>query len=212
MARPQNADSEATQKRMIDAAVLLFAERGLGSTSVRDVAGAAGVSLAMVSHYFGGKDELYDACIEATYNELSEMKDELAAELEAKAPTRELLARAVVTSFRFARKHRTAVRLLVRAAVSSGELNPKGRKLLFDALDLVSHAVSATLERPPAELRLPLQSVVFLVARYAAQNDFEMAAVAGMPARDKRAVLDAVETHLVRVALDSFGLSKRGVR
>jgi AcrR family transcriptional regulator len=209
MARPLHADSEATQKRMLDAAVTLFAERGASGTSVRDVAGAAGVSLAMVSHYFGSKDELYDACIEATYAELSAMKEELAAELLGKAPMRELVARAVVTSFRFARKHRTAVRLLVRAAVSTGELNPKGRRLLLEALDLVSAALSETLDRPRSELRLPLQSVVFLVARYAAQGESDMATVVGIPARDRRALLEAVETHLVHVALDLFGLSKR---
>lgn len=212
MSRPVNADADATRQRMLGAAVQLFAERGLGSTSVRDVAGAAGVSLAMVHHYFGSKDELYDACIDATYAELSAMKGALALELASPAPLADLFARAVVTSVRFAREHRTAVRLLVRAAVSSGELHPRGRKLLLEALDVVSTAVGARLERPPSELRLPLQSVVFLVARYAAQDEGEMAAVVGVPAREKRHAREAVEEHLVRVALDLFGLSRRGSR
>jgi AcrR family transcriptional regulator len=212
MARPVNADADATRRRMLDAAVELFAERGLGSTSVRDVAGAAGVSLAMVSHYFGSKDELYDACVDATYAELSAMSGLLAVELRVEAPLAELFARAVKTSFRFAREHRTAVRLLVRAAVSSGELHPRGRKLLLDALDVVSTAVGARLGRPACELRLPLQSVVFLVARYAAQDEGETAAVVGVPAREKRRAREAVEEHLVHVALDLFGLSTRGSR
>ena len=212
MGRPVNADADATRQRMLGAAVQLFAERGLGSTSVRDVAGAAGVSLAMVHHYFGSKDELYDACIDATYAELSAMKGALALELASAAPLAELFARAVVTSFRFAREHRTAVRLLVRAAVSSGELHPRGRKLLLEALDVVSTAVGERLERPPAELRLPLQSVVFLVARYAAQDERETAAVVGVPLREKHRARDAGEAHLVRVALDLFGLSTRGSR
>jgi AcrR family transcriptional regulator len=197
---------------MLDTAVELFAERGLGSTSVRDVAGAAGVSLAMVHHYFGSKDDLYEACIGATYEELSAMKDELARELGGTAPLEELLGRAVGACYRFAREHRTAVRLLVRAAVSSGELNPRGKRLLLDALDLVSTAVGARLGRSPEELRLPLQSVVFLVARYAAQADAETAAVVGLPARDKRKAHEAVEAHLVGVALALFGLSPRGSR
>ncbi len=212
MSRPVNADADATRQRMLEAAVELFAEGGLGGTSVRDVAGAAGVSLAMVHHYFGSKDDLYDACIDATYTELSAMKGELARELASAAPLRELFSRAVVTSFRFAREHRTAVRLLVRAAVSSGELHPRGRKLLLEALDVVSTAVGARLERSPSELRLPLQSVVFLVARYAAQDESEMAAVVGIPAREKHRARAAVEEHLVGVALDSFGLSARSPR
>lgn len=206
MARPVNADADATRQRMLGAAVQLFAERGLGSTSVRDVAGAAGVSLAMVHHYFGSKDDLYDACIDATYAELSAMKGALALELASDAPLGELFARAVVTSYRFAREHRLAVRLLVRAAVSSGELHPRGRKLLLEALDVVSTAVGARLDRPPSELRLPLQSVVFLVARYAAQDEAETAAVVGVPVREKRQAREAVEGHLVRLALDVFGL------
>jgi len=207
MARPVNADADATRRRMLDAAVDLFAERGLGSTSVRDVAGAAGVSLAMVHHYFGSKDDLYAACIDATYAELSAMQGALATELAAAAPLAELFARAVTTSFRFACEHRTAVRLLVRAAVSSGEVHPRGRKLLLEALDVVSTVVGARLGRPPSELRLPLQSVVFLVARYATQDEGEMAAVVGVRARERRQAREAVEGHLVRVALDLFGLS-----
>ncbi|HEY3818672.1 MAG TPA: TetR family transcriptional regulator [Polyangiaceae bacterium] len=214
MARPVNADADVTRQRMLDAAVRLFAEGGLGATSVRDVAGAAGVSLAMVHHYFGSKDDLYEACIDATYRELSAMKGALAVELASPAPLKELFARAVATSFRFACEHRTAVRLLLRAAVSSGELHPRGRRLLVEALDLVSNAVGARLGRPPAELRLPLQSVVFLVARYAAQDERETAAVVGLPAREKRRAREAVEEHLVHVALDLFGLSRdsRGSR
>jgi AcrR family transcriptional regulator len=212
MSRPVNADADATRQRMLEAAVELFAERGLGGTSVRDVAGASGVSLGMVSHYFGSKDDLYDACIDATYTELSAMKGVLAGELASAAPLAELFGRAVVTGFRFAREHRTAVRLLVRAAVSSGELHPRGRKLLLEALDVVSTVVGARLGRPPAELRLPLQSVVFLVARYAAQDEGETAAVVGVPTREKHRAREAVEDHLVRVALDLFGLSRRGSR
>jgi hypothetical protein len=104
------------------------------------------------------------------------------------------------------------VRLLVRAAVSSGELHPRGRKLLLEALDVVSTVVGARLERPPSELRLLLQSVVFLVARYAAQDEGETAAVVGVPAREKHRAREAVEAHLVHVALDLFGLSRRGSR
>ncbi|HEY1696096.1 MAG TPA: TetR family transcriptional regulator [Polyangiaceae bacterium] len=207
MARPVNADAEATRQKMLDRAVELFAERGLGSTSVRDVAAAAGVSLAMVHHYFGSKDDLYEACIAATYTELAAMQGELARELAASAPLDELLARAVVTAYRFAREHRVAVRLLVRAAVSSGELNPRGRRLLMDALALVTTAAGARLGRDPHDLRLPLQSVVFLVARYAAQDEAETAAVVGVPTRERRRAVAEVEKHLVRVALDAFGPS-----
>jgi AcrR family transcriptional regulator len=215
MARPVNADADATKKRILESADTLFSERGMGSTSVRDVAGAAGVSLAMVSHYFGGKDALYEACVDAMYAELAQMSGALARELANDAPLEELFARAVVTGYRFARAHQRAVRLLVQAAASSGELHPRGRELLLGALDVVSGAVGAQLGRPPRELRLPLQSVVFLVARYAAQDEDELAAVVGVPPRERRRTQAAVEEHLVAVAASAFGLGaakKRGKR
>ena len=205
-------DAQATQRRLLEAAAQEFAARGIAGARVDRIAEVARSNKAQIYHYFGSKDDLYDACIDATYAELSAMKGALVLELASTAPLAELFARAVVTSFRFAREHRTAVRLLVRAAVSSGELHPRGRKLLLEALDVVSAVVGARLERPPAELRLPLQSVVFLVARYAAQDEGETAAVVGVPAREKRHAREAVEAHLVHVALDLFGLSNRGSR
>jgi AcrR family transcriptional regulator len=204
MARPVNADADATRRKMLDTAVRLFAERGLGDTSVRDVAGAAGVSLAMIHHYFGS----YDACVDATYAELSALQQALAVALQAPAPLEELFTKAVVTCHRFAREHRTAVRLMLGAAASSGHVHPRERKQLLETLDLVSAVVGARLGRPPEELRLPLQTVVFLVARYAAQDEAETAAVVGVPARDKRRAVQAVEDHLVRVALDVFELPR----
>ena len=42
----------------------LFGEKGFDGTSVRDIAQAAGVNLAMISYYFGSKEKLLEAMIE----------------------------------------------------------------------------------------------------------------------------------------------------
>lgn len=42
----------------------LFAEKGFDGTSVRDIAEAAGVNIAMISYYFGSKDKLMQALFE----------------------------------------------------------------------------------------------------------------------------------------------------
>ena len=81
MARPANANAEATRARILDAALRLFADVGRGQTSVRDIARAADVSLGMVNHYFGSKDELYEACVENMLEEISSLGDRLAIEL-----------------------------------------------------------------------------------------------------------------------------------
>ena len=45
----------------MEAAEMLFAEKGFNGTSVRDIAEKAGVNLAMISYYFGSKDKLFEA-------------------------------------------------------------------------------------------------------------------------------------------------------
>ena len=55
----------------------LFGEKGFDGTSVRDIAQAAGVNLAMISYYFGSKEKLLEAMIqlrsEYTYGILEEL-------------------------------------------------------------------------------------------------------------------------------------------
>jgi len=207
MGRPSNTDSADTRNRILDSAALLFSEHGVGSTSIRDVASAAKVSSAMVGHYFGGKDLLYSECIERTFVELSEMKYLLQRELAKDMELDELFGNAVRTAFRFACTRRTAVRLLVRAAVSTGELLPYGRKLLLDTMSVVTKVVGSQLGRRPEALRLPLQSIVFLIARYAAQAESELVLVVGIPSKEKALV--HVEDHLVRVTLEIFGIPQK---
>ena len=78
MARPP---AEGTKTRIREAAAELFARHGVGRTTVREIAKAANVNVAMVSHHFGGKEPLYEACLEAMYTELDGMQAELLAGL-----------------------------------------------------------------------------------------------------------------------------------
>ncbi|MBO3740111.1 TetR/AcrR family transcriptional regulator [Actinoplanes flavus] len=50
--------------RIREAAITLFAERGVASASIRDIAQAAGVSSGLLRHHFGSKEGLRDACDE----------------------------------------------------------------------------------------------------------------------------------------------------
>jgi AcrR family transcriptional regulator len=65
MARPQNASGERTRQAILDAALNLFAERGFFGTSIRDIAGAVGVSESAIYNYFPGKTELFEALFAA---------------------------------------------------------------------------------------------------------------------------------------------------
>lgn len=50
-----------TVERILDAAEVLFAERGFAETSLRTITGAAGVNLAAVNYHFGSKKALIQA-------------------------------------------------------------------------------------------------------------------------------------------------------
>lgn len=67
------------QKTIIDAALKAFGTNGYKKTSISDIASAAGISKAMVFHYFGTKKALYlylvDFCGNTLMNEVNEKFD-----------------------------------------------------------------------------------------------------------------------------------------
>jgi AcrR family transcriptional regulator len=60
--RPGNQD---TREAIVEAARKAFAERGYDRASIRAIATSAGVDPALVHHYFGTKDELFLATVNA---------------------------------------------------------------------------------------------------------------------------------------------------
>jgi AcrR family transcriptional regulator len=58
---PRRRDAAATRQALLDAAIELFAERGYGRTTVRDIATRAGVNQALLFRYFGSKEALFAA-------------------------------------------------------------------------------------------------------------------------------------------------------
>ena len=54
-----SAKSEPVREKLLDAAEVLFCEKGFDGTSVRDLTMAAECNVAAVNYHFGGKDKLY---------------------------------------------------------------------------------------------------------------------------------------------------------
>ncbi len=54
-------DFSEKQVKIMEAAETLFAAKGFDGTSVREIAEAAGINLAMTSYYFGSKEKLMEA-------------------------------------------------------------------------------------------------------------------------------------------------------
>lgn len=62
--------------RIRDAALGLFAERGMDGTTIRDVARAAGVSGGLIRHHFGSKDDLRAACDSYALDQIMRFKEQ----------------------------------------------------------------------------------------------------------------------------------------
>jgi TetR/AcrR family transcriptional regulator, regulator of cefoperazone and chloramphenicol sensitivity len=69
------SDSDLTARaRIRDAAITLFAERGIAGATIRDIAQAAGVSSGLLRHHFGSKEGLREACDEWALGRVSELQ------------------------------------------------------------------------------------------------------------------------------------------
>ncbi|HYC01071.1 MAG TPA: CerR family C-terminal domain-containing protein [Candidatus Limnocylindrales bacterium] len=58
-----NLSAQDTQRRLLEAAGIVFAERGFHSATIKDITDRAGAALASVNYHFRDKTELYAAVI-----------------------------------------------------------------------------------------------------------------------------------------------------
>lgn len=63
-------EREAKRQAVLTAAVRMFNERGFRETSLDDVAASLGVTKPVLYHYFGNKDQILFACIDAGLGQL----------------------------------------------------------------------------------------------------------------------------------------------
>lgn len=71
-------DAEATKARILAAAKAEFAESGLGGARVDEIARRAGANKRMIYHYFGSKEQLFQAVLEEAYVDIREAEQALA--------------------------------------------------------------------------------------------------------------------------------------
>lgn len=61
-----------SRAKLIEAATVLFAEKGFAEVSIRELSKAAQVNSALIAYYFGGKDGLYQAVVEEYLQQIEE--------------------------------------------------------------------------------------------------------------------------------------------
>lgn len=65
-------DAQATQRRLLEAAKAEFALRGIAGARVDRIAAAANANKAQIYHYFGSKDDLFDAVFDMLVTETTD--------------------------------------------------------------------------------------------------------------------------------------------
>lgn len=65
-AAPRKRDAEATRAAILEAAMAQFARLGYDRTALRDIAAEAGVDVALIKRYFGGKEGLFTDALRAS--------------------------------------------------------------------------------------------------------------------------------------------------
>lgn len=64
---PRKRDAEATRSAILEAAKTQFARKGYDRAVLRDIAGEAGIDVALIKRYFGGKEGLFLAALKASF-------------------------------------------------------------------------------------------------------------------------------------------------
>ena len=119
-------DPATTAERLLDAAEVLFAERGIDAVSVRAVNAAAGANVAAVHYHFGSKDALLDAVLRRRMDALGERRRAMLASLPdcARRPTVPAVVEALVVPLaelqRRPRRERPRLRAGPRHPASGG--------------------------------------------------------------------------------------------
>ncbi|MFJ6900082.1 TetR family transcriptional regulator [Streptomyces hokutonensis] len=148
--RPPRTEAADTRDRILAAAREEFSERGYEKTSVRGIAKAAGVDSALVHHYFGTKEQVFEAAIAVAFAPAANAPDAVAEGSLDGVGER-------LTRFIFGVWENPATRKPLLAVVRSA-VNNEAAAAVFRRLVLsqVLSRVAAQLEVPDAELRAEL--------------------------------------------------------
>jgi AcrR family transcriptional regulator len=155
------AQGAAARQRLYDTALRLMAERGYESTTLRDVAKEAGVSVGLLYRYFPSKR----AVIIALYEELSADYARQALAMPA-GPWRDRFIFALRTSLHVLEPHRVALRALIPVLVGDPEEGVFAERVAFSRVrvqGVFEAAVVDATDAPPVSVAGAVGRLLYLV-------------------------------------------------
>jgi len=151
----------AARHRLYEVALGLFAKHGYETTTLRDVANEAGVSVGLLYRYFPSKR----AIVIELYDELSADYARQAAEMRA-GKWRDRFLFALRTSLEVLEPHRTALRALIPVLVGDPEEGLFTKSAAFSRVRVqrvFEDAVVGAADAPPEVLARALGRLLYLV-------------------------------------------------
>jgi AcrR family transcriptional regulator len=188
-------DPAATRERILAAGTRAFAKGGFHSTSLKEVAAAAGMRAPSLLHHFASKEALFDAVIRRAYTQIEEP---LAQALSSGGP-REILARVLETLAAFETEHRELLGVLNAEVLGPGR---HGLAAIRDTMLPLVERVEAAV-RAASDVRLnanaPIRAALLhvLAARAVRSNLGELAPeLLGSEAQERKLAAVLLETAL----------------
>jgi len=151
------AKSEATRRRLLERALVLFQKRGVEATTMRDIARAAGLSLGAAYYYFPSKEAL----VFAYYEEHQRGMEDLAA--RATGTLRERLGAIFHGKLDSIRAQRKMLAAIVQRLVDPGDPLSAFSKQSRDVRERAIAVIEDVLEHVPAEVRPLAASALWLL-------------------------------------------------
>lgn len=196
-------DPERTRAGILTAATVEITAKGLGGARVDEIAERAGVNKRMIYHYFGDKEGLYLAVLEAAYAEIR--SEEIKLDLGKRDPI-EGMRELVLFTWNYYREHPEFLSLLATENLHRAAYLKRSKKIreLHSPLvgmigDLLQRGAKTKLFRKdvdPVELYISIAALGFFYL----SNRYTLATIFG---RDLMAPesLKSRGSHLVEVVL-----------
>lgn len=148
--------AEQRRVQLLEVAMELFAERGFHSTSMEDIADAAGVTKPVVYQHFPSKRALYRELIDTVDEQLT---GRLVAATTEVTTGRERVQAGFAAYFRYVASHRAAFRLLFGASVRN---DPEFAEVAEATIDRIATLIATLidLEAPPEHRRTLAHAMV----------------------------------------------------
>ncbi len=210
MPSPSPARSEEPRRRILDAALEVFAERGFAGAGVDEIAGRAGVNKAMLYYHVGDKAALYAAVLAEHMGLVRRAVGDAIAATDD--PVEQL--RAIQTAFSRVFKSRPTFPQLMMREIAAGGVNlpPEGLETMAHVFSVTREVVERGRRRrvfrrvdPLLTHVLVVGSVLFLVNLQRLRGRFEQA---GLLPADLPTDLERLAEALTDIIINGIAASR----